>query len=229
MSRVQDPVDHGNDSHFRTIVAHVERHVGAISHVVHSPGPALVHVDVLHVRPTQRRPWHTLMTCGMSRRPMCPPEEAADCRYTEIFLRLPPAWPVRIPDDDLGRIWPFIELAHLARLPHLSESWLWWGHTIAEDPPAPLAPQVPLSAWILGPPRSLKPAAREIRLGSETVRLHSALPIYAKELEVARIMGAKALFRLFAVCGVTDLIDVRRPNCVGRTAGWSPDSPPVTP
>jgi hypothetical protein len=123
-------------------------------------------------------------------------------------------------------MWPFRELSDLARLPHLSESWLWWGHTVAEDPPAPIAPEVPFSAWILGPPLSFKPAGREIRFGREAIRLHTALPIYSKELEVARIMGAKALFRLLSMCGVTDLIDVRRPNCVGRNAARPSDSPP---
>jgi len=108
------------------------------------------------------------------------PEEAADCRYTEIYLRLPPDWPVWIPDDDPARTWPFVELANLARLPHVSESWLWWGHTISADPPEPIAPRVPLSAWILGSPRSLRPDAREIRFGPETIQLHAALPIYSR-------------------------------------------------
>ena len=226
MSRGLGPLD-PDDAHFRAIVGHVEKYVGRVAHVVHLPGPPLVHVDILHVCPTGRRPWHTLVTYGMSSRPMCPPEEAADCRYTEIYLRLPPDWPVWIPDNNPARTWPFVELAGLARLPHVSESWLWWGHTISADPPEPIAPRVPLSAWILGSPRSLRPDAREIRFGPETIQLHAALPIYSKELEVAQNMGARALFRLFSLCGVTDLIDVRRPNCVGRRKGRRPGDPPL--
>ncbi len=113
------------EPHDKLIARHVRTHVGPIAHVFRPPGPALVPVDVLHCPPTLRRPWHTLVTCGMSRRPMCPPEEARDCRWAELFLCLPSRWRLRLPDHGLERMWPVQELADLARLPHISESWVW--------------------------------------------------------------------------------------------------------
>ena len=115
--------------------AHLQRHVGPIAHVLHSPGPELLHLDIFHVPPTPRRRCHTLFTCGMSQRPMCPPDAAGDCRFAELYLSLPPDWrvgPGRATED---AIWPLRELGELARLPHVSESWLWTGHTVAAPDP----------------------------------------------------------------------------------------------
>jgi hypothetical protein len=114
---------------FERIVSHVETHVGPVAHVLHWPGPEIIHVDVLHVLPSACRPCHTLLTCGMSSRPMCPPAEAADCRYAELYLSLPPEWPIAC-GAPMEVLWPVRELAEVARLPHLNENWIWTGSRV---------------------------------------------------------------------------------------------------
>jgi hypothetical protein len=224
----------GKDDLLHEVVAHVERHVGAISNVVHPLGDSLVHVDVLHVRPSAKRRCHTLVTCGMSRRPMCPPEAAKDCRHAELYMSLPADWPV--PSDEEARrwrpcshclkthpssadiaelawFWPFLELAELARLPHVSESWLWEGHTVgAPDPKERIAPGVSFTAWILGPHLSLGHEACVFRAGGRNIVCHSVIPIYPEELDVAMHRGSEELFRRLAKAGVSDVLDVSRAN-----------------
>lgn len=214
-------MDCRTDAIFEVVLDHVQRHVGMVAHVLHTPGPEIVHVDVLHVAPTPGRPWHTLITCGMSRRPMCPPEEAEDCHLAELFLCLPPEWPVRVPDADPRNIWPIVELSALARLPHLAECWVWHGHTIGgEDPNEPIAPGVGFTAWILGPHLSLRHRGCIVPLGEKRIHLFSALPIYPEELDLARVKGPQALFDLFASRGVADRIQIGRPSCVtGQVPG----------
>lgn len=202
------------------IVRHVNKHVGPVKNVLHWPGAEIVHVDILHVPPNRRRPFHTLLTCGMSERPMCPPAQAANDRYAELFLSLPASWPVRRGVVDPKHTWPVRELAELARLPHVNESWVWCGHTVGypdENDEEPMAPGVPFSAWVIGPHLSLGHTACFVRARGRVIRYHSAIPIYRDELRVARTKGPDALFDRLARAKVSDIIDPRRPNVCARS------------
>ncbi len=55
------------------IGTHIEAYVGSIDGVFHEIASDIVHVDVHHVTPTDQRPYHTLVTSGMSDRPMAAP------------------------------------------------------------------------------------------------------------------------------------------------------------
>ena len=85
--------DFGDPETIEAVSAHVERHLGRIGVVFHEIVSDLVHIDLLHVPPTRERPFHTLVTCGMSTRPMNVPEDAEELRYAELMLSLPPDWP----------------------------------------------------------------------------------------------------------------------------------------
>jgi len=195
------------------IAAHVRRHVGPIAHRLHWSGAELIHIDILHVPPTQRRDRHTLLTCGMSQRPMCPPEEASEDRFAELYLSLPSDWPIQLGESDESIIWPIRELAKLAGLPHVSESWLWQGHSVGgEDPMDRITRGAGFTAWILGPHLSLGHEGCVFNWDDRTVHYHSAVPIYPEELALARRRGSDALFQRFAAAGIDDLIDTRRRN-----------------
>jgi hypothetical protein len=207
----------GNVELVHTVASHVEKHVGPIAHFFHWPGPEIVHVDVLHVPPTTERPCHTLVTCGMSQRPMCAPEAAPDCRYAELYLSLPPDWPVRVDDAEERHVWPIRELAGLARLPHLSESWLWCGHTVGHDDPRDLiTPGAGFTAWIVGPHLSLGHEGCSIRCRDRNILIMGAVPIYPEELDLVRRRGPDALYRRLAADHVCDLVEVGRRNVALR-------------
>jgi hypothetical protein len=197
----------------RCITAHVNKNVGPIAHLFHWRGAELVHVNVLHVPPTRGRNRHTLLTCGMSQRPMCPPEEASDCRFAELYLSLPPDWPIQPPIPDERSVWPIRELAQLARFAHTAETWLWYGHTVgAEDPKERITPGAGFTAWILGPHLSLGHDGCVFEFGGRTIYYHSVLPIYPEELDLARTCGPDVLFWLFSATQIDDLVNIRRPN-----------------
>ena len=69
--------------------SHLARYHGQEGDVFHELVSDVVHVDLLHAAPTDDLPFHTLMTCGMSERPMAAPAELPDARYAELMLRLP--------------------------------------------------------------------------------------------------------------------------------------------
>ena len=146
---------------------------------------------------------------------MCPPEEASEHRFAELYLSLPPNWPVHAGERDESIVWPIRELAELARLAHMTETWLWHGHTVGkEDPMERITPGAGFTAWILGPHLSLGHEGCIFTFGERTIHCHSALPIYPEELDLVRRCGPDALFRRFADAEIDDLVDTRRRNVV---------------
>jgi hypothetical protein len=189
-----------------------------------------VHVDLHWVPPAPRRPWHTILTTGMSERPMRPPEEAGECRFGEIYLCLPPEWPLEVLGTSDPRVnWPLRMLSDVADYPHREGKWLWYGHTLAfEGPGSPPPPGTGFRAAALGPPLSLPPRFNGIKAGpGRTVWYMSLLPIYPEERELAVRNGTEELFERLRLAGVTDVVDVRRRN-VARPSrpGRAPGSPP---
>jgi hypothetical protein len=146
---------------------------------------------------------------------MCAPPEAEDWCFGELYLSLPPNWPVG--DADEAAVWPLRALADLAGYPHEAETWLWRGHTVgAEDPAERITPGAGFTAWILGPHLSLGHDGCVFRHREKEIHVHSLLPIYREELELVIGQGPDALFRVLARAGVDDLVDIRRPNLVRR-------------
>ena len=94
------------------IVLHVERHLGPIAAVLRGSESRGMRIDLLWVPPDADRGFHTIVTCGMSGRPMTIPDATCVCgQYVELVLRLPRAWPVGpdVPKDEAHR-WPLDEL-----------------------------------------------------------------------------------------------------------------------
>ena len=83
------------------IADHVIAHIGPIANVFHEIKPDVVAIDLLVVGPSETRPVITLVTCGMSDRPIRIPIEDPDdlarvpeLRFAELLLCLPPDWPL---------------------------------------------------------------------------------------------------------------------------------------
>src|SRR5262249_6607901 len=84
----------GDGANIEKISAHIERPVGPVASVFHEILSDLVHVDIHLVAPANNRNFYTLVTSGMSDRPMTPPEECGEVRFAEIVCCLPPDWPL---------------------------------------------------------------------------------------------------------------------------------------
>ena len=174
-----------------------------------------VHVDVHFVKATKQRPFHTLITSGMSDRPMRSPDGAEDYRYSELVISLPPDWPLDKESlRDEQNWWPVRWLKKLARFPHEYNTWMMWGHTIPnDDPPVPFAANTKLCCMLLCVPTLCDDAGWLLKINdSKSVRFHSLIPVYIKELEFALKSGAEALIEKLAVAGVTELLNLKRKN-----------------
>jgi hypothetical protein len=199
------------------IEAHIAKYIGEPANVFHEIVSDLVHIDVHIVGPTAARDWYTLVTSGMSDRPMTVPEGAEDFRFAELMLSLPADWSTEslwkadLKDESL--YWPIRLLKSLARLPHEYATWLGFGHTVPNgDPPVRYAPNTELCCALLLLPITTDKAfhALDVRPG-KTVRFYSVVPIYESEKEYKLKKGTSALTDCFDARGVTELLDPQRP------------------
>lgn len=97
--------------------------------VLHEQRSYGVHVDTCLYEPTERRPYITLATIGMSARPMNVPEhlqELQEFTHGECVIYLASDWDF---DGALGGV-PDEILRAVARIPHVTDSWVYNGHTI---------------------------------------------------------------------------------------------------
>ena len=195
--------------------AHIDRYIGPFETVFHEIVSEFVHIDVLPVPATAERPWHALVTCGMSSIPMITPDGADDCRRCELMLVLPPTWPLD-PESwkDERNYWPVRLLKELARLPHEYNTWLWKPHTVPHgDPAEPYADGTHLAGAVLLPPMGVVPDAVHsfTREDGETTYVHVVWPLYASEMDFKLRYGIEQLVDRLDEAGVNEIVNPTRP------------------
>lgn len=210
----------------KAVEAHIERYLGRASGVLHEIVSDKVHIDVHVVSPSEEFPFYTLVTSGMSDRPMLTPEGAslADAPpYAELCILLPPDWPLPGPGDgrsttelfaDEAVYWPVRWLKTLARLPHEYHTWLGFGHTVPNgEEAAPFADNTRLGCLLLVTAISLPEEFQQLRVGpTKTIQFYTLCPLYPEEMVLKMNEGAGALFELFEAADLSDVVDLHRPN-----------------
>lgn len=194
-----------NDARLQQIRSHVERHIGRIDRVL--PGDATAGTaDVLYVRPVNSRPYHTLVTAGMSDVAMPVPADVDAPHRIELMMTLPESW--KFAD------WPVLYLQSLSRLPREKpDSWLGWGRTVPNgDPPQPVAPRTELCGVIVAPSLLVPIGFYELNLDGERVAFYSAIPLYREELELQAREGMTALLERLVQNDINDVVDLKRRN-----------------
>lgn len=211
----------GNEESIEQVSGHIERHYGKIEIVWHEILSDLVHIDVHWVRPTSTRPYHALITSGMSDRPMTVPSGAEAFRYGEIMICLPPTWQLSEQAfKDEKWYWPVRWLKILGRFPHEYDTWLTWGHTIPnEDPPQPFADNTRLCCSLLLAPILAQKGFSELKIDDErTIRFYALVPLYREEMEFKLKQGLDPLLERLDKHQVSEVLDIKRTNVCKR--GW---------
>jgi hypothetical protein len=197
----------------RAIGQHVASHFGDWR-VLHEKVSMDAHIDLLVVPPRKGRPAITVVTAGMSGRPM------PGGIYSELMLILPPSWPMfgspEFETDD--GFWPYKLLKTLARLPHQYGTRLWLGDTVPNgDPPQRYARNTKLCCALIAPmvgPDS-EPAQVIAHDGRE-IHLHAVWPLYADEMRVKLDDGLDRLYDLLDEAEITEILHPDRPSVVPR-------------
>ena len=200
---------------------HVTKYVGPVANVFQERAWEGVQIDLLIVPPTADRDFLTLVTCGMSERPMRVPLENPEdlglvpqLRYAELLLCLPADWPFS-PEafQDEENYWPVRWLKKIARLPHMAGGWLGLGHTVPNgDPPQPLAGNTGLAGWMVDQPLLFPAELQKLRLPDRAINFYSVVPLYPEEMALKLKHGSGHLSKRLDDAKVTELLDVRRAN-----------------
>jgi hypothetical protein len=205
-------ISDGDPRLIEAVSDHLESHFGDDGTVWHQHLSEYVHVDIHVTPPAEDRPWHTLVTTGMSERPMAAPKP--EMAYAELVMALPPDWPTDTEELREERFyWPFRLLQQLAVLPHKYETYLWLGHTIPNaDPPEPYAEDTGLCGAVLLPPLLLPDGFHPLRVGDRTVNFLAVVALHADEMQAKLDHGVEVLLNPFGEAGVNELVDPTRPS-----------------
>ncbi|HEX4590357.1 MAG TPA: suppressor of fused domain protein [Gemmataceae bacterium] len=202
------------------ISRHVGRYVGKVEHVFHEIVSDLVHIDVHLVPPQPNRDFVTLVTSGMSDRPMTLPPDCDAPEYAELLLCLRSDWPLEQEDfKNEANYWPIRLLKFLARLPHEYDTWLGFGHTVPNgDPPAPFDASTELCCALIVPPTLFDERFEQLAISDDkVVQFYAVVPLYREEMDFKLQHGTEELLGRFAAAGICELLDPRRPNvCAGE-------------
>lgn len=189
---------------FDAVADHWSPYLGEVKNVFHVEQSKVVHIDLLLFEPDEEVEFWTLVSAGMAQKPMNVPAQVSDpenYQYAELFMHLPKDWPIDT-DGDLSiqdeRFWPVFQMLNFAGLPHLTNSWVWGGHTMTDNPPKPLAPNTQFCAAALFPAYTVPEEAEVLQLhdGREIVFLQVAF-LYPEELDFTRKHGQAALMEQF--------------------------------
>jgi hypothetical protein len=208
------PAETVSEAGYKALEGHFDRFLGP-GNVWHEIISDLVHIDVYVYPPSEGRDFTVLTTIGMSACPMTVPEGAEDWRFAELMIALPGDWPLTeqaFQNED--HYWPLRWLKQLARLPHEYDTWLSYGHTVPNgDPAEPLASNTRLSGVVLLPPILLGDGFDAVTLeDGAVVNIWAVVPLYDEEMDLKLREGVEALFPGFEKHGVTELLDINRPN-----------------
>jgi hypothetical protein len=189
----------GDADNIEHIAKHIEQYIGPPDSVFHEIVSDLVHLDVHMVQPTAKRNYYTLVTSGMSERPMNVPEGMEENRYAELCVFLPPTWKLSQEDfEDERNYWPIRWLKQIARLPHEYDTWLGPGHTIPNgDPPEPFAANTKLCCMIAMPPFQVPKEFMKLELSDRIVHFYALCPLYIEEVNLKLKKGVEALLDQF--------------------------------
>ena len=207
----------GDSENIERISQHIEQYIGVVTTVFHELVSTDVHIDIHIVAPTEDRPFYTLVTSGMSDRPMTVPEGAENLRYAELALCLPPDWPMASEDwKDPNHYWPIKALKVLARFPHEYQTWLCMDHTVPHNnPPTPYAPNCPYSCALIGPVSTAPEEFSSLEVSPEkTIHFFGVQFIYLEEMEFKMNAGAEPLFEAFDAMGYSEIVDLQRESVV---------------
>lgn len=196
-----------------TLDRYTETAFGTYENVFHELASPDIHVDLLVIQPSEDRPYYTLLTQGMGAHKMEVPPQMKPYRIerAEIAVSLPPDWNINSGDEE--DYWPLRWLKMLARMPIEQDTWLGYGHTIANG--SPLADNTDFSGVILdyAIDRSTgKPARAKLPNGEEVV-FYQMLPLYPDELRFKQQFDADALFERLQQDEHFEQVNLGRPSC----------------
>lgn len=156
----------------------------------------------------------------MNELPMNTPEEIKEYRYAELMVTLPASWPLSpeaLKNSEYN--WPIEWLKTLARMPHIYDTFLGWGHTIPNgDPPEPFANNTKMCCMLLLSQLIEPEKFYELKINNDkTIYFYDLFPIYKEEMDYILKYNTLKLIDIFETKDISLLLDIKRKNVCKRT------------
>lgn len=197
-----------------SIQTHVEQHIGEISNVYHEILSDRVHVDVLFVPATNERPYHALVTSGVSDLAMAVPEGLEGFNRVELLIALPQSWPLSEGSfNSETNYWPIRWLKQIGRLPHDYNTWIGWGHTIPNGDPAEPIANTDFIGVMLAPAYWLGNDFYQLKGESgDSITFYALIPLFQEEMDLKLKVGADEIEERFEQLDIGFVLDPARKN-----------------
>lgn len=200
---------------------HVAKYIGEVETVLHEIASDLIHLDVLYVPAVPGRPYHVLVTSGMSDLAMSIPDGMEEYDRAELLVVLPETWPISEQAmTDEASYWPIRWLKYVGRLPHNYNSWVGWGHTIPNSNPPEKIANTEFVGVMAMVPNWVEPEFFRLHSSSgDTISFYQLVPLYQEEMDLKLEFGAEELEVRFEQSNIGFVLDSGRKN-VAKRKGW---------
>ena len=174
----------------------------------------IIHRDIFFIKATEDRPYHILLSCGMSALPMKVPEDIESSEFAEVMILLPKEWNLNYESfSDERNYWPIRIMKELMMLPHPNKTWLGFGHTFGHEDDDELAEGIGFNSVMLASSMELSADFTEIELENDkTIDIYTLIPLYKEELEFKKQNSASDLLEKFDKYGIEEIVKVGRKN-----------------
>lgn len=207
-----------SEQEMKDIESHLEKHIGPFSTVFHEIISEGLHVDVIHIPPSEKVPYNVLVTMGVSEFKMNVPEKLKQFEHAEFLIFLPKDWPIDHSRwSDNRYYWPVYMLKTMAKVPKNFDTWFYYGHTIPnQNPPVPFDNSTQMSGALITFPYLVpNQDFLQMKSGEKTVTFWCIAPLYESEWNYKLEHGTDKLEELSEQKGI-DLccINPTRPSVV---------------
>ena len=156
-----------------------EQHFGVVESVWHEIVSDKIHVDIHWIEGNEKCLHRVIFTTGMSMKPM-----PGEPRFAEMFMLLPPDWPLEKIQEDETAYWPVFILKTFARLPIYNKLTLQPFMTIPYDEVGGFAPGTFFDSFMVLNPREMGPQFGKIRAdGENLIQPYLVAPLLSPETE----------------------------------------------
>lgn len=213
-----------DEAHREALLAHLTGFLGQEYVVATERADDGIPLEFAVFAPSEQIPHPTLVTLGMSQRPMASPGGEQEVRL-ELLIGLPAGWPGIDPPapellEDPANSWPLRLLTDTARIPSTDGSFLDWGHSITNNGER-YDDSAPFTGALIGPPYGYPPQLMNASTPAGGVQILAVLPATAQELaaKVSVPSGGDMVLGRLAQAGVTAVLDPSRESVTGP-APW---------
>lgn len=174
----------------------------------------IIHRDIFFIKATYDRPYHILLSCGMSALPMTVPKDIESSEFVEIMILLPKKWNLEYDSfSDEKNYWPIRIMKEIMMSPHENKTWFGFGHTFGHEEGNEFAEGIGFNSVMLAHSMELSEDFTQIELENEkAVDIYTLIPLYKEELEFKKKNGADALLERFDQFGIEEIVDIGRKN-----------------